>query len=232
MQPLRLAIVDYGMGNLGSVWNAFAFLGCHAQITSDPREIEAAEACVLPGVGAFGEAMARLRALGLLAPLNEQIVERGKPFLGICLGMQLLAQDSSEHGFHAGLGWIQGHVEPIPAAASVRVPHVGWSETRFRPEDPIFRRIEPGACFYFDHSYHLADCQPALVAARCDYGIEIAAVVRRGNIVATQFHPERSQRAGLKLLRNFLDYCLAQRAGSATRPEDVDARGPDASLRV
>lgn len=214
MSNMRLTLIDYGMGNLGSVHNALRFLGQESHISSAPQDIENADAYVLPGVGAFGEAMARLNRLGLIEPLAEQVLERRKPLLGICLGMQLLAQDSREHGFHRGLGWIDGHVLPIPAGRGIRVPHVGWSETEFDAADPLFQRIEPGACFYFDHSYHL-ECDPSLIAAKCDYGVEITAMIQRDNIVATQFHPEKSQRAGLKLLRNFLNFCAERRAAIA-----------------
>mgnify|MGYP001611717089 CR=1 FL=1 len=214
MSALQLVIVDYGMGNLGSVHNALRFLGQPARVTSDPREVKVADACILPGVGAFGEAMMRLNQLGLVDALTEHALGRRKPFLGICLGMQLLAQDSREHGFHRGLGWIEGHVRPILPGVGVRVPHVGWSETDFDGNDPLFRHIEPGACFYFDHSFYL-ECDRPLVVARCRYGVEIATVVRRDNIVATQFHPEKSQRAGLKLLRNFLNFCIERRAIAA-----------------
>tara|TARA_B100000315_G_scaffold237121_1_gene253569 strand:- start:43 stop:684 length:642 start_codon:yes stop_codon:yes gene_type:complete len=202
-----VCIINYGMGNLGSVLNAFSFLGHNAVISANPQTIASADAYVLPGVGAFGEAMANLKRTGLVEILAEQVLERKKPFLGICLGLQLLAEDSQEKGFEAGLGWIDGHVVAIPAGSGVRVPHVGWSEVS--PVDQtFFTRVADDATFYFDHSFHLV-CDPGLVAAKCDHGMPMVAAIRRDNIFATQFHPEKSQKSGLKLLRNFLNFCAA-----------------------
>jgi glutamine amidotransferase len=204
MTVSRLVIIDYGMGNLGSVRNAMSCLGQAAEISSDPAVMAEADAFVLPGVGAFGEAMARLKAMDLVSPLTEFVVSQGKPLLGICLGMQLLAEESREHGHHRGLGWIRGTVEPISPAKGIRVPHVGWSETSIESGDTLFANIDAKTCFYFDHSYQL-DCSKEIVSATTHYGATITAAIRSGNIVATQFHPEKSQRAGLKLIRNFLN---------------------------
>lgn len=218
---LRICIIDYGMGNLGSVRNALKFLGNDALISSDRDSIAAADALILPGVGAFGEAMSNLRQLDIVGPLGELVVDRRKPFLGICLGMQLIAQDSTEMGYETGLGWLDGHVRHLGRTREVRLPHVGWSTLDIPDDDDLFARIDSDACFYFDHSYQL-DCDPGLVLATCDYGGGFVAVVRHENIVATQFHPEKSQRAGLKLLRNFLNFAAAAKAapgaeGRATR---------------
>jgi imidazole glycerol-phosphate synthase subunit HisH len=196
-----IAIVDYGMGNLGSVANAFARLGVPCQTTADPAVLRAARAIVLPGVGAFRAAMQNLRSRGLDRALDEEVRGRGKPFLGICLGLQLIAQDSTEHGFERGLGWIEGHVERIAPAAHP-VPHVGWNELRTVAPSPLFERVAQDAHFFFDHSYHLR-CPPELVTAQCDYGGRWVAAVQKDNIHAVQFHPEKSQRNGLRLLRNF-----------------------------
>lgn len=201
----RICIVDYGMGNLASVRNAFAALGFAPLVTRERDELSAADAIVLPGVGAFGEAMANLAALDLAGPLGEEVLDRGKPFLGICLGMQLIARESFELGRHEGLGWIEGTVEALPASDTLTVPHVGWSELDFDAGDPLFARIGPESCFYFDHSYTLRT-DAALVVATADYGAPITAAVRRDNILATQFHPEKSQRTGLRLIANFLDW--------------------------
>jgi imidazole glycerol-phosphate synthase subunit HisH len=197
-----IAIVDYGMGNLASVASAFAVLGVPTVITQDRKELEAAQGILLPGVGAFGQAMTNLADLDLISPLGDLVMGERRPFLGICLGMQLIAERSHELGDHQGLGWIRGTVTEIPAGVGHPVPHVGWSEVTFDRDDPLFARIDADACFYFDHSYVL-QTESENVAAAADYGLSLTAVVRSGNIVATQFHPEKSQRAGLKLLRNF-----------------------------
>jgi imidazole glycerol-phosphate synthase subunit HisH len=201
MKP-TIAIVDYGMGNLASVASAFAALDVPTVITQDREALAGADGILLPGVGAFGQAMSNLRTLDLVGPLTELMMDRQRPFLGICLGMQLIAERSVELGEHQGLDWISGTVEAIPASDGHPVPHVGWSEVRFDPADPLFARIDDDACFYFDHSYVLRT-DPSNVSASADYGRSLTAVVRSGNLVATQFHPEKSQRAGLKLLRNF-----------------------------
>ena len=204
--PSAIGIVDYGMGNLRSVRNALAFLGADAFVSSEAAALARADAIVLPGVGAFGEAMSNLDRLGLVEVLHEQVRERRKPFLGICLGMQLLAEDSLENGLHRGLGWLRGHVVPFDRTAGMRVPHVGWSPVEVRGGGFPFDRITFPASFYFDHSYHMV-CDKNCVIATCRAGAEFVAAIRHDNIVATQFHPEKSQRLGLKLLRNFVTFC-------------------------
>ncbi len=206
-----VCIVDYGMGNIGSVRNAFGALGMPAIVAADRRALEAAAAIVLPGVGAFGKAMANLASLDLIGPLSEQVVERKKPFLGICLGLQLIATESFEQGHHKGLGWIDGAVVDVTSAPGLAVPHVGWSELSYAADDPAFARIARDSCFYFDHAYTLTG-DPGPVIATVEYGAPIVAAIRRGNILATQFHPEKSQRNGLKLLRNFTNTMTARRA--------------------
>ena len=211
---LKVAIVDYGMGNLASVSSAFATLGIATWATHESAEIAAADAIVLPGVGAFGHAMENLRSLDLVGPLTDLVMVERRPFLGICLGMQLIAESSAELGRHEGLGWIEGQVDALPPDAGHPVPHVGWSEVAVDDDDPLFARIGASACFYFDHSYVLKT-DTGIVAGTADYGTPIAAVVRRDNIVATQFHPEKSQRAGLKLLRNFTNAAADARREAA-----------------
>lgn len=206
----RLCIVDYGMGNVASVRNAFAFLGLAADISENAEDLESADAIVLPGVGAFGEAMANLTARDLVAPLHDQVMEQRKPFLGICLGMQLLAEESEELGSHRGLGWIGGSIRAMPPGEGRHIPHVGWSEIEFDPADPLFARIEPEGCFFFDHSYALE--VGANTCGVAVYGEPFTAALRTDNIFATQFHPEKSQRNGLKLMRNFANYCNARMA--------------------
>ena len=207
---LCVAIVDYGMGNLASVVNAFNFLGIQSTIAGSIKELRATDAIILPGVGAFGQAMANLRELGFDEFLREKVIGDKVPFLGICLGMQLLAEKSDELGDHTGLGWIDGDVTPIPKSEGSRVPHVGWSSVTFEPSNPLFNGIPESGAFYFDHSYRLAPSEHT--TSIVEYGEPISASIQDGNIFATQFHPEKSQRNGLKLLRNFSNYCLARKS--------------------
>lgn len=211
--PLTIAIADYGMGNLGSVRHALEFLGHRAVATADPEAIASADAIVLPGVGAFAVAMDNLRRRGLDSALSKAVLERQAPCLGICLGMQLMAAEGTENGVHPGLGWIEGRVIRLEGRDDVRVPHVGWAAVT-RHDDALFAGAEPDSAFYFDHSYHL-DCPDSLVAARCAGAFDCVAAIRRGNLFATQFHPEKSQRAGLRLLRAFTDYALGLRDRAA-----------------
>ena len=184
--------------------NAFRLLGLSCDVSGDPGSLEAARALVLPGVGAFGAAMANLQASGLDVALREQVLVKKKPFLGVCLGMQLLAEDSTELGYHKGLGWIPGNVVRMAPRKGLPVPHVGWNTL----ESSEFPRE---AHFYFDHSYHF-QCAPEWVLATCEYGGKWVAAVRRDNILGVQFHPEKSQRSGLKLLRKFVS--LSKRGNS------------------
>ena len=195
-----IAIVDYGMGNVRSVERAFKAVGAPATITDDHGLVREAEALVLPGVGAFGMAMTRLRASGLDTVLSERVLGDKVPFLGICLGMQLICTESHEHGHHQGLGWIDAAVERLdPGTDRLRVPHIGWNDTLPAGENPL---IPEPAIFYFVHSYRVAASNEA-TAATCAYGEPFAAALARDNIWATQFHPEKSQDAGLAILRRF-----------------------------
>ncbi|MGE0254648.1 MAG: imidazole glycerol phosphate synthase subunit HisH [Alphaproteobacteria bacterium] len=209
----RFTVVDYGMGNLASVVNALRFLGYGADVTDEPGVIARAEAIILPGVGAFAVAMENLTVRQLVAPLGDAVMARGVPFLGICLGMQLTARSSEENGHHAGLGWIDGRVEAIEPVAGMRVPHVGWRTLSAGP-DALYADIGEGGAFYFDHSFHLV-CDASLVTATCDAAQPFVASLRAGNLFATQFHPEKSQRAGLRLLRNFARHCSGARPVAA-----------------
>lgn len=201
-----IGIVDYGMGNLRSVAKAFELLGAETVVSGKPEELQAAEKLVLPGVGAFGDGMANLRKLGLDKFLEGEVLGKKKPMLGICLGMQLLAQEGFERGRNKGLGFIGGKVAKFELEAQgLKVPHVGWNEVRFLGENPLFRGLKDGACFYFVHSYHMVCDDKKDVSAVCDYGYEFTAAVRRGNIFGTQFHPEKSQEAGLRVLENYID---------------------------
>jgi glutamine amidotransferase len=205
MSKPRICIIDYGMGNTQSVGNAIEYLGADYLISNRKEDILDSDALILPGVGAFAAAMENLHRLELVDLLTETVVRQGKPFLGICLGMQLLAQDSVELGLHSGLGWLEGHVMAFEPSHDVRIPHVGWNNCHIRKQDPLFHNLAEDAHFYFDHSFHLV-CPHELVSATFDYGGHFVASVQRDNIFATQFHPEKSQRQGLKLLRNFLNF--------------------------
>lgn len=213
----RIGVVDYGLGNLSSVSNALSFLGYEHTISRNAGELARCDSYVLPGVGAFAEGMSNLRRMGLEDLLNAQVRDGGKPALGICLGMQLLAGSSTEKGLHHGLGWIEGQVVRLDYVPGAKVPHVGWNEVRVVRKDPLFVRTEPGHCFYFDHSYHMV-CEGDAVAAMVTHGSELVAAVRRGNIFGVQFHPEKSQTSGLKLLRSFFESIgHVPTAGPATR---------------
>jgi glutamine amidotransferase len=201
--PRSLAIVDYGMGNLRSVQKAFERLGHAAEVTSDPDRIGAAPAVVLPGVGAFGACMTNLAARGLVEPVRD-VIGRGRPFLGICLGMQLLFETSDEFGPVAGLGVLPGRVVRFPHHPERKVPHMGWNSVRIARRAPALAGIEDGAYVYFVHSYYAAPSDPSVVATMTPYGDEFASSVVRDNVFACQFHPEKSQRVGLKLLDNFV----------------------------
>ena len=195
-----IAVIDYGRGNLGSVENALERLGMRAVVTQDPRVVEDARALVLPGDGAFHDAMSNLQSLGLLEPLKAALDE-GRPFLGICLGYQLLFTESEEFGQGKGLDVIPGTVRRFPGG--LKVPHMGWNAVEHRGDLRIFDGIPSGAHFYFVHSYYPSAIDPSLPAATYTYGVTFPAAVGRGTLFATQFHPEKSQRWGLKLLENF-----------------------------
>jgi glutamine amidotransferase len=202
-----IAVVDYGMGNLHSVAKALEAVGAEVKVTSRARDLRRAERIVLPGQGAFRGAIAALRGTGLVETLTEEVRERRKPFLGLCLGLQLLAEVSYEDGEYAGLGWLPARVERLAApGAPLRLPHMGWNEVTFVPNTPLARGLRKSSTFYFAHSYHLVGESPDYVVATCSYGQSFAAAIQKDNLFATQFHPEKSQQVGLRLLENFLDY--------------------------
>jgi glutamine amidotransferase len=206
---LLCGVVDYGMGNLPSVVKALQTLGYRAEPTAEPERLRAADVVVLPGVGAFGEAMHNLAAGGLVTALEELVLRDRRPLLGICLGMQLLARNSDEEGFFDGLGWIDAEVRRIEPGDELRVPHVGWNTIQPGPAGGLFASLPDDASFYFDHSYEMT-CDPAIVAATTDYGRQMVAAIQYENIFATQFHPEKSHVSGLKLLRRFFNEIEAQ----------------------
>lgn len=200
-----IAVVDYGMGNLHSVRNALERVGAEAIVTADPDALRAADRIVLPGVGAFGECAQRLFATGLVDALEEEVRRKGKPMLGICVGMQLLAETGTELGVHKGLGWIAGSVDRLePGAAALKIPHVGWNEVAWKRDTPMSKGLTKNPHFYFVHSYRMHLGDSSLLAAECEYGGAFPAAIQSGNVFATQFHPEKSQDAGLRLLENFL----------------------------
>jgi glutamine amidotransferase len=200
-----VAVVDYGMGNLASVARALESLHADVAVTSKARDLEDAERIVLPGVGAFGEGMRSLHALDLVGALEDQVRRRGKPFLGICLGMELLAAESREAGHHRGLAWLDAVAEPVNTEdASVKALHIGWNDVVAVGASALLERLGPQPNFYFVHGYRLRCRDRAVVRGVTDYGGEIPAVVEAGNVAGVQFHPEKSQETGLALLRNFL----------------------------
>lgn len=203
-----IAIIDYGMGNVRSVLNAVRYLGYDGVITSDPKEIDSASHLILPGVGAFGTAMGNLQKRCLDEILKEQVLRRGKALLGICLGLQLLAKSSEEHGFYYGLGFFDARVVQLnPCDSRLTVPHMGWNDIQPTGDHFLFAKLlRDHFTFYFVHSYHIVCDVAKDVAATCDYGIRFPAVISRNNVVATQFHPEKSQDNGIRVLKNFLEW--------------------------
>lgn len=206
---MPVAIIDYGSGNLRSVAKAFERAApdpSSVTVTRSPEIVAQATHIVLPGVGAFADCMNGLRALpGMLPALRQEVLERGKRFLGICVGMQMLFEKGHEHGVHEGLGWLKGEVRQLDSAShTLKIPHMGWNDLSIPRPHPLLRGLEPGAHAYFVHSYHALCADPADVLATTAYGQSIAAVVGQGNILGTQFHPEKSQETGLRLLKNFL----------------------------
>ena len=199
-----LAIVDYGVGNLFSLRSSFAAIGADACVTSDPETLRRAERIVLPGVGAFGDAARKLRDARLDRVLKEE-AGKGKPLLGICLGMQLLFEKSYEYGEHAGLALVKGEVKKIPVPADLKLPHMGWNALSFgAKKHPLFRYLSEGDYVYFVHSYAATGCDP-FVIARTDYGGAVTAAVANGCVMGCQFHPEKSGDVGLGILKAFCE---------------------------
>lgn len=202
-----ILIIDYGLGNLFSVAKAFESIGATVRVSADPKELAKASHIVLPGVGAFPRGMHNLENAGLHTMLQEEVVAKNKPFLGICLGMQLLADKGYEHEECPGLGWISGEVRKLDAERQgLKIPHVGWNNMTVQKESRLLKNIKPNSDFYFVHSYQLHCTDKKDVVATTMYGEEITAVIEHENIFAVQFHPEKSQEAGLTLLENFIRY--------------------------
>lgn len=210
---MKVALIDYGSGNLRSAAKAIQraadenSIVLDLKVTAKTDDVTAADAIVLPGVGAFADCYRGLSSLdGMIDALNEQVIAKSKPFLGICVGMQLMASVGREHGEHKGLGWIDGAVELLqPSDPALKIPHMGWNQLRLRqPQHPVLAGIHDGDHAYFVHSYHFVPRDIGNVLAEADYGGPVLAAIGRDNMVGTQFHPEKSQATGLRLLANFL----------------------------
>ena len=199
-----IAIIDYDAGNLRSVEKALEALGQQVIVTKDAETIRQAEKVILPGVGAFGDAMANLQRLGLVEVIRETAAS-GKPFLGICLGLQLLFEDSDETPGVPGLGILRGHIKRIPEQPGLKVPHMGWNNLELHHDGALFRGLPEHPYVYFVHSYYLAAEDPDIVTATAEYGVTIHASVQSGNLFACQFHPEKSSQIGLAILKNFAE---------------------------
>ena len=196
-----IVVVDYGAGNLRSVANALIRLGYQPEITSRPQDLPNASAVILPGVGAAADTMASLNRLGLTDPIRQLITD-GRPFFGVCMGLQVLFTGTEEGGWHECLGIIPGRVKKLPEG--LKIPHMGWNQVKQQRDHPVFSSIPDEANFYFVHSYYVEPEDKALVAGETEYGTTICSVIARGNLVATQFHPEKSGEFGLKMYDNFL----------------------------
>jgi glutamine amidotransferase len=198
-----IGVVDYGMGNLRSVMNAFAELGAAAELVTDPTRLNQFERVVLPGVGAFAQAIATLNESGMTAALDS-FRRSGRPILGVCLGMQLMCSMSEEDGLHKGLNWIPARVVPFQRDRDHKVPHMGWNALHLVRPDVLFDGVDEGSDVYFVHSYYVTAELESDVLASTDYGVPFASIIGRDNLYGMQFHPEKSQSIGLKLLENFV----------------------------
>lgn len=200
-----LAVIDYGAGNLRSVLHALKHLGVeHMQLVQTPEQLKGAEKIILPGVGAFGAGMEQMRQQGLVEPVRESIAD-GIPYLGICVGMQMLFEVGEEMGEHAGMGVLEGRVIRFPHFEDRKVPHMGWNQLHIKKESPLLSDLSEENYVYFVHSYYCAPENPDDVVASVDYGVDFTAMIQRDNIYGVQFHPEKSQKTGLQILTNFLN---------------------------
>nr|WP_319488036.1 imidazole glycerol phosphate synthase subunit HisH [uncultured Caproiciproducens sp.] len=200
-----IAVIDYGAGNLQSVVKAFHFIGCDILVTADKDELKNASAAVLPGVGAFGYAMNCLKNSDFVNPVLD-FIESGKPFLGICLGLQLLFEGSEETPGVSGLGVLKGNIIKIPEETGLKIPHSGWNSLDIKENNGLYKNLEPNPYVYFVHSYYLKAENPDVVSSTTNYGVRIDASVQRNNLFATQFHPEKSGKTGLQMLKNFISF--------------------------
>ena len=204
---MKVGIVDYGMGNVYSVISALEMIGADVIVCRTPESLKEVDRIILPGVGGFEDCMDTIKTKGFKEALNEEVIDLGKPIYGICLGMQIMGRTSTEFGEHKGLGWINGDVIKVkPNSKSLKIPHVGWNDINYKDGSFLFAGLPKSPDFYFVHSYYLHCDQTEDVAATCVYGQVITASIKKDNIFATQFHPEKSQDYGLKLLKNFLSW--------------------------
>ena len=199
-----IAIIDYGAGNIQSVCKAMKFIGCDCVVTRDKNEIMQADGAILPGVGSFGDTMDTMSEYGIKDTVIEYI-STGKPFLGICLGLQLLFPSSEESPNAKGLGIFDGAITKIPSGEGLKIPHIGWNSIEINKNSRLFKGIENNSFVYFVHSYFLNAADKRIVAAQTEYGVKIDAAIEKNNVFATQFHPEKSGETGLRILRNFAD---------------------------
>jgi imidazole glycerol-phosphate synthase subunit HisH len=206
----KIVIVDYGVGNFRNVQKAFEAIGAAAEITDSIETVNQAEAVILPGVGAFGDAMRHLKQRGLHEPVLAA-AQAGKPFFGICVGMQLLFDESEEMGQHQGLGILPGKVVRFPESQTLAVPHMGWNQIEPERDHPLLAGLIPGDFAYFAHSYYVQPTNLAHVVARTDYGLRYPSIVGHKNVCAIQFHPEKSQQVGLQILKNFVEFAENKR---------------------
>src|SRR3989344_1794721 len=218
--PRDVLVIDYGVGNHLSILNALDFLGYTYHVSHKKEDIRAAKAYILPGVGAFNEAMKNIEQLGFRDVLAEEVLQKKKPLLGICLGMQILAESSEENGYHQGLGWIKGNVVKMKSS-DVKVPHVGWNDVTIKKNAPLFSKTPEKTHFYFDHSYHIS-CDSSIISATCFYGTEITAAIQQENIFGVQFHPEKSQNNGLRIYRSFFNYVRSRADGNQLNKRITD----------
>ena len=203
---MTVAVIDYNMGNIGSVVNACELIGSSVFVANKPNKLTEADKIILPGVGAFGDGISNLLRFGWVESLEEEIRRKGKPFLGICLGMQLLATTGTENGLHEGIGWIEGVSDVLDIKdTDLRLPHIGWNDVKIINHGKLFKDIDDNSDFYFLHSYHLVPKNKNIITSVCEYGVQFSASLQFGNIYATQFHPEKSQKSGLSFLQNFLN---------------------------
>ena len=198
-----IGVINYGMGNVGSVVKALDYLGIDNILGETPEDFVNVEKIILPGVGAFRDVMNNLISRGWVDFLNEKVIKEGIPYLGICLGLQLIFEESEEFGITKGFGWFKGNVKGFSLPKEYKIPHMGWNQLWIKQEHPLFSDLEDGSYFYFVHSFFVNPDNDSDVIGKTDYGIEFSSAVAKDNIVATQFHPEKSGRLGLKVLENF-----------------------------